>query len=62
MERDHEEMERTHRALNDLLALFVFRHGYDYHVVDAALAELRQNHQRYGFPITAAFMEPPPVG
>lgn len=49
------DIERLHAALNDITALFVAEHGFDYSAVTSALAALSRNKNRY--PTTMALAE-----
>lgn len=52
VERDVKEL---HTALDEVTALFVSQHGFEYRAIEAALAALARNRAR--FPITVALAE-----
>jgi hypothetical protein len=49
------QIERLHCALNDLLAIFIMQHGYEYCIVDEALEALAMSDP--DLPITVAFYD-----
>lgn len=49
-------IERYHRALNNLLAL-VHRDVQDTHALKASLVALGIGHERFGLPVTVAFVD-----
>lgn len=49
------QIEKLHKALNDLLALWITRHGWDANIVDESLKALKININK--LPITSVFFK-----